>query len=467
MPIFSDPKNLSPKNLNELEEKLSIAKARMARSPAKGGMPFVYAFIATKEHKLWDEFPKYIDEDGQEKVMETASTNGKVYNWHPNFLSKLNSNEMVIVLAHETYHIVMQHCCPQRTFGKNPMVWNLAVDYVVNAAIEHDLRVNGRANVSECDRAYQNKDVVHPIWKDNLGKPYKLKDLLKNIEESYKNKDKKIKEKKEKHDSVVYADFSLHGRSAESIYDEIMGKVKKCGGQGDLNDLLEEIGLNGFDAHEKIDIDKIKLLEEILNAATSAKKLCGSLPGAIEDELKALQEPKLKWQDLVKHAFQSIRQDKGNKNDWSRLRRRGLALGLYQPRKKDDTVRALVLLDTSGSMSDDDISYGVSQLKALDRRAKITVVPSDCEPHWKAACEIHSMSDLPKIKVKGRGGSNFSVFFTDYKKHIKDPIDLIIVLTDGFIQIDVPKPSVDVVFVVTNATMPTLPWGRCAPLRTW
>lgn len=464
---LKDTKNLAGDKLDKFNEKLSIAKAKMSQNPLKGGMPFVYAFIATKEHHLWDEFPKYIDGDGQEKTMETAATDGKKYYWHPSFLDRLKHTELMIVMAHETYHIVMQHCNRGRIFGKNMAVWNLAVDYVVNSAIEYDMRTNNTVNSYECDKAFENNS-EHPIWKGGFGKPQTLKKLLKDIEASFKNKKPKTVKQKKPLEKVVFADFSVHKRSAESIYDEIMSKIKKCGGQGDLNDLLAELGLeDGMDGHIEVDISRGKLLEEILAAATSAKKLCGNVPGAIEDELKSLQEPKLRWQDLVRHAMQSIRQDKGNQNDWSRLRRRGLALGLYIPRKKDQTIRWLAMLDTSGSMTSEDMVYAVSQLKVLDGRSKGMVVPCDAQPYWDKMVNIHSMCDLPKIKPVGRGGTTFDSFFTDYKKHIREHIDLIIVLTDGYVSINCPKPPVDVVWVITNNNMPSVPFGRVAPLRTY
>src|SRR5260221_13396808 len=139
-----------------------------------------------------------------------------------------------------------------------------------------------------------------------------------------------------------------------------------------------------------------------MNAASSAKKMAGNLPGAIADELAKLSEPKLKWQDLVKHACQPIRQEMGRYNDWSRMRRRALSLDLYRPKRKDDTVRWLAMLDTSGSMSQEDMAYGISQLKALDYRSSGIVVPCDVEAYWKDATDIRNAGDLINVKVRGR-----------------------------------------------------------------
>jgi predicted metal-dependent peptidase len=474
-----DPHKLAEDNLTKLNEKLSSAKAILALNPQKGGMPFIYSFASTREHHL-DEIRIGKDANGKDISMETAATDGKVYKWHPKFLEKLTIQEVKIVIAHETYHIVMQHCNANRAFGKNPAIWNIAIDYVVNSAIEHDMRLNlanspnsnHRIDPVVCDRAY-SQGTEHPIWKGNLGSPLKLKDFIKDLVDAAKSLKKngspsKPDQKKDEK-TLIFADFSLYGRSAESIYDEIMNKMRENGG-GDLDDILQQLGYDpsSLDAHEKIEISRTKLLEDTMNAASAAKKLAGILPSAIEDELKNLMEPKLKWQDIVRHAVQTISQEKGMYNDWKRFRRRSLSLGFYVPKKKDTRVRWLCLLDTSGSMSNDDIAYGISQLKILDGRSSGIIVPCDAKPYWEAATEVHRMTDLPKIKIVGRGGTVFNDFFRDYRKYIKQEIDLIIVITDGFIggALDVrSKPPVDTVFVITNEHMPKLPFGRVAPLR--
>jgi predicted metal-dependent peptidase len=478
--MLLDPKSLvSESKLEYLDKKLSIAKSILSKFPKDGGMPFVYSFTATKKHYLSDDFPsrsKSPTPDNKEAVADklagTASTNGKRYNWHPDFLNMLSVQEIIYVMVHETYHIIMQHCNGTRCFGRNPLIWNLAVDYVVNYSIEHDFRIgNEKENnqfIRDCDDAYLNKEKIHPIWKGNLGTPYTLKELLVDIEESLKNKDNPDYKSDKEGQRVTYVDYSLYGRSPESIYDEIMDTIKKNGGGGDLNDLLGKMNIfNGMDAHETSDIDKHKLFEEILSATTTTRKMRGTLPGCIEGELKRLENPKLKWEDIARQSMQNIRQEKGSKNDWSRLRRRAMALDLYRPKKKDQFIRWLCMLDTSSSMSDEDIVYGISQLKVLDSRSEGIVVPCDAQVYWDKQVKIKNLNDLPKIKVVGRGGTVFDEFFNDYRKHIKEQIDLIIVITDGGVYLNCKRPSVDTVFVITNDHMPNFPWGRVAPLRTY
>lgn len=490
--ILNDPHNMAPDDFEELDEKLRIARMIIARSPEKGGSPFIFAFSATKSHYLEDiSMPMYVDDKGQEHKFYTAATDGKKYMWHPEMLKRLTPKEIAVVMCHETYHIVLQHADQNRLLGKNKKVWNIAVDYVVNGMIEHDLRQSGAIN------RYNSYDVNnHPIWKGGLGKPLPYDELLSSVKEAHKNmiKDKNGKKSKTKketpkpkgppkpEDMRMYSDYNTYGRSSDEIYDEIMQYVKEMEDE-ELQKIIDALGASTPDDHDssKSNINRQELLQEIMEAAAATKQLCGTIPGAIEEHLKRLQEPKLSWQDIVRNALQAKRQEKGRINDWSRFRRRSVSLNVqpngnkehspfYLPKKKDDYVTWLALLDTSGSMSEQDMNYGVSQLQCLDGRSEGLVVCCDVQTYWDQATRISRMSDLPKINPVGRGGTVFKDFFDDYRKKTGSQWDLIIVMTDGgiFDIHQLKKPHCDVVWVLTNDWESfNPPWGRVAPFYSY
>lgn len=484
---LNDPKKIGGDRLKALEDKLLLAQAKLARNPAKGGMPFVYSFAAVKVHELDDMTLPILDEKGEKvKMLKTAATDGRKYKWSPDFLEKLTSDECALVMAHETYHIVMQHCNINRVQTRNPMLWNLAVDYVVNNSIEHDKRLSGNIPAHTCDHAYAQNDwdrTPHPMWNGTFGHPKIMKELLKDIEKMVadyaKNGNKKADPNEPEPSPVIFVDYSLFGKSAEEIYNMLQTKMneeKEKNGissidgmsDEDMKGMMEAYGIGDtLDSHESATVDKHQLLEDILNAMESCKKIAGNTPGSLDDVLKELMEPKLKWQDIIRHALQKKRQERGAYNDWSRFRRRPLSLKMWRPKKKDDTVTWICMLDTSGSMSNDDIAYGISQLKVLDGKSKGWVVPCDAQCYWDKMKEIRSLSDLPKINIVGRAGTVFNSFFANWKKYVREPVDVIIIITDGYFSVDFPQPREDVVWVITNNHDPQLPWGRTAPLRTY
>ncbi|MEG0909937.1 MAG: M48 family metalloprotease, partial [Bacilli bacterium] len=63
-------------------------------------------------------------------------TDGKVIYYNSDFLNGLNEEEQTFVFAHEVCHIAFNHIL--RSDGKDPQVWNIATDAVINAFLERD-----------------------------------------------------------------------------------------------------------------------------------------------------------------------------------------------------------------------------------------------------------------------------------------------------------------------------------------
>ncbi len=60
----------------------------------------------------------------------TARTNGKVIEYNPNYLMALKPEHQNFLLFHEIFHVLLGHC--GRSAGKDPEVWNIAADCIVN-----------------------------------------------------------------------------------------------------------------------------------------------------------------------------------------------------------------------------------------------------------------------------------------------------------------------------------------------
>lgn len=66
----------------------------------------------------------------------TAGTDGKVVHYNPNFLEKLSIDEQTFIFAHEICHIAFNHIL--RSEGKDPAIWNIATDAVINVFLKRD-----------------------------------------------------------------------------------------------------------------------------------------------------------------------------------------------------------------------------------------------------------------------------------------------------------------------------------------
>lgn len=251
------------------------------------------------------------------------------------------------------------------------------------------------------------------------------------------------------------------------------GDGQGCGEQGDCGscgDGMDVFGLGGtVDDHLDSEETQEKLAKRLSEAIETTKKMAGHVPGAMEDELGLLTAPKITWQDVIRTRILRARQG-GGKNDWTRFRTRPMFSGLLVPKRKSYFASFGCLLDTSGSMSRDDMAYGLSQLQSLDDRNEGTIVPSDCTIYWDDATKVKKCDAdmLNKVKIVGRGGTMFADFFNDYEKEIGKQ-DFLIVITDGYLMdTDVAAmkdPGIQVFWILTANSGFKAPFGRCYNLR--
>lgn len=242
------------------------------------------------------------------------------------------------------------------------------------------------------------------------------------------------------------------------------GDCDQCGDSIDIFDFGDTL-----DHHMDSTESEEKMAKRLADAIETSKKMAGHVPGLLEDELGQLVAPKVVWKDFVKYRLRKSR-DGNARNDWSRFKVRPLFAGLMNPKKNSYSCRFGCLLDTSGSMSNDDMAYGISQLASLDGQSTGVVVPADADIYWDKATEIKrtTAEEFKTIKIVGRGGTQFSNFFTDYEKKI-GKCDLLIVITDGYLMdhdiSEMQHPGVEVVWLITSDCQFKPPFGRVFPLR--
>lgn len=250
------------------------------------------------------------------------------------------------------------------------------------------------------------------------------------------------------------------------------GQGQSCdhGGCDECGDGIDIFGLGGtVDDHMDTEESEEKLAKRISDAMEAAKKMAGYVPAALEDELGKLTAPKVSWQDIIRTRLLKARAGNG-RNDWTRFRARPMFSGLLVPKRKNYYAHFGCLLDTSGSMSKDDMAFGLSQLASLDERSEGTVVPADATIYWDKSTKIKkaNFEELAKVKIFGRGGTKYAEFFTDYEKNI-GKCDFLIVITDGYLLdsdiAEMKHPGVDVIWLITSGSSFNPPFGRAFDLR--
>jgi len=244
-------------------------------------------------------------------------------------------------------------------------------------------------------------------------------------------------------------------------------------GQGccdSCDDDLDIFGLGGtVDEHMDVTESQDKIAKKIQDATNVASHSAGRTPAGIEEEVGKLSEAKITWQDEIRSRRNKIKS--GNaRNDWTRYKTRPMFSGLVVPRRRSYSCTFGCLLDTSGSMSSEDMAYGISQLKSLDQNTEGWLVPADCTIYWDEVTKLKSVKeeDLKKIKIKGRGGTMFSDFFKEYEKNV-EPCDFLILITDGYLMeddiLDMKDPGIPVYWIITSGCDFRAPFGKVFTLH--
>jgi predicted metal-dependent peptidase len=313
----------------------------------------------------------------------------------------------------------------------------------------------------------------------------------------YQMPNKGKKDKKDKKDKGQDGDKGDKGKKekkkgkgkGEPEHDHEHGEGEKCDcpGHGDQEDQdgqgkggdepcdhggegMDIFGLGGLvDDHMEASESQEKMAKRISEAMEAARKLAGHIPAALEDELGKLTAPVIKWTDVIRCRL--LKSRAGNaKNDWTRFKTRPLFSGLMVPRRKSYLSNFGCLLDCSGSMSREDIAFGISQLVGLDDRSEGVIVPADAEVYYDKATKIKKCNaeELGKVKVVGRGGTMFGSFFDTFEKNI-GKCDFLVIITDGYLLdqdiAEMRQPSCDVYWVVTSGANFKAPFGRVFPLH--
>ncbi len=347
------------------------------------------------------------------------------------FLKKLRKGpERVAVIKHEALHLLFRHLFRVKRERHDPLVFNLAADLVVNQFI---------------------------------ASPWKLPD-----------------------DAITLATFPDLGlekdRTVEWYYERLASLARSldAGGDGPTKgapksaDALRRILQSprwhsdhgrwgaGGDADEAVagaDLDRL-----VVQARDRAgPRGWGALPGPLRELITAAIErrsPKVDWKRALRIFSASARRTR-LAGTWQRRSKRyhtipGIKVKRYQ--------RMAVVVDTSGSISDGDLSAFFAEIHAMWRQgAEVVVVECDA-----AVQRVFDYRGRPPDKVGGRGGTSFDPAFKWLNEHRRAaPWDGCVYLTDGVAPEPTVRPACKLLWVLVGGASggPHLKWGRAVKLE--
>ena len=322
----------------------------------------------------------------------TAAVDGRNLYFNTQFFNAMNNKEIEFVIAHEILHMVYDHL--GRRESRNPMLYNIAADYIVNNLLVRD-RIGAKPKVVDC-----------------------------------------------------YQDFKYEGWSSEEVYEDLFKQAQKNGEEflKQLGEMLDEhLDLEGDGDDEgdgegkgkrprysKAEMDQIRdeIKEAMLAAAQSAG--AGNVPAGIQRLIKELTESKMNWRELLRQQIQST-----IKSDFTfqRPSRKGWHTGAILPGQNfKDTIDIAVSLDMSGSIGNDQARDFLSEIKGImeeyqDYRIKLWCF--DTKVYNEQDFSADGGDDIMDYDIMGGGGTDFAVNWKYMKDNDIQPKKFIM-FTDGY-----------------------------------
>lgn len=334
-----------------------------------------------------------------------AATDGHTVFFSPEYLMKASASELRYVAIHEIHHVIMKHFLLRK--DRDPLLWNIACDHKINlqlnAYIKSDSSVSGKLSIPDdiyADEKYEgNKWLEEDVYDDLLDKPPQFTQV-----------------------STGLCDFTKQGNSTEE------------------------------EAAENRRVDKM------VEAAAKVARDAGKLPGFLQDFIMRNREHQVDWKAKLRRFLAPLYPTNVS---WERLNKRAISRGIYMPGVIKEGVATLaILVDTSGSVSDEQIAAFINELNYIIGEMKPTNVQVNWFESYVWKSEYYQAGETLRIPDKiNRGGTNFAAAFAAVDNDPK----AIICLTDMYDSFEFKQPDATTIWVATSDEV--APWGETIKIK--
>ena len=324
----------------------------------------------------------------QRNEIQIAAVDAEEGELHINPACGLSEDEWKFVLAHEFLHVGLQH--HKRLFGRDPYLWNVACDYVINGWLQ-EMQVGSMP------------------------------------------------------DDVLF-DPEFHGQSAEEIYDRIIREARRYVKLGTLRGYGKGDVLSG---KNRIPGQKrgVSLDDFFRNALMSGLEYQlesgrGTIPAGMVQEIRALAMPPIRWDVKLADWFdENIIPKEKHRSYAHPSRRQAASPDIPRPRyvrSESERLAATfgVVIDTSGSMSAEMIGKALGSIASYAASKDVPAVRVIfCDADAYDAGYIETDQIAGRVKVVGRGGTCLQPAVDLLEKAKDFPKDgPILLITDGWIE---------------------------------
>lgn len=434
--------------------------------------PFFGSVVASVDYK-------------ENKDILTAGTDGETIYYNPKYLESLSVEEQTFIFAHEVCHIAFNHIL--RSEGKDPELWNIATDGVINQFLKRDglkmalggvdmaeainydaeqlydkllqekqqrQQQNGQGNnQSEQGNQQQNQQQSSGSSQGENGQQQSQQQNSSNSgnsqEQSGGDSGKDLQEEDKSKQDVGHDTHSMWEQAVkkhkeqqeksdkkESLLDKLLGKDTKEKEKSELEKKQEELESMGEkDAFKKNLEDKKKQLEELKEAISKQASQAGTSTNRdvrIVNDI-GTAKPIVDWRYVLREA---IKYDV----DWS-YKNATLEDGVVTANLEEQPMpETEIVLDTSGSINEVLLKNFLRECKNILQHTKLKVGCFDTE--FYGFHEIRTEEDIENMEFVGGGGTDFDAAVGAFSRRVENKI----IFTDG--EASMPDMPLDAIWIV-------------------
>jgi predicted metal-dependent peptidase len=340
--------------------------------------------------------------------IQTAATDGKVIRWSPDYVETLTDQEVRFILLHETLHCAHQH------------LWRLPATSKGNEAGDHEinLTLQGIPGIEMPQGGLADPQYQGLSCEEILGRLPKDED----DEQGGGSGGSGGEDGQQQEDSSGGSSPDSGGQQQDGAGD---GKPDPCGSF--TAPKQPEVNVEQGPSPEEL---RDEWENRVIQANQAAQAMGqGTIPGDMERLLERMRHQQIDWRremsDFVRDAM-SVR------NDWSRAARRHAWQPVLYPRKRSDELGKIVFArDTSGSVSDDQLSTYSALITDCLAETGCSGLVLDADRVIQDEIELAPGDECP-LKAKGGGGTDFRPVFNRVEEIIAmgEPVAGIVYITD-------------------------------------
>lgn len=393
----------------------------------------------------------------ENKDISTTGTDGETIYYNPEYLEGLSVEEQTFIFAHEVCHIAFNHIL--RSEGKNPELWSIATDGVINQFLKRDgLKIapgvvdmaeainydaeqlyekllqekqqrqqqSGQGNQQQNSGGSQEQSQSQQQGNSGSGGS---QDPKKQSQEQSGGESEEDSQKEDKSKQDV-------GHDTHSMWAQAVKKHKEQQEKTKLEKKQEELESMGEkDAFKKNLEDKKKQLEELKEAISKQASQAGT---STNRDIRTVNDigsakPLIDWRYVLRDA---IKYDV----DWS-YKNATLEDGVVSANLEEQPMpETEIVLDTSGSINEVLLKNFLRECKNILQHTKLKVGCFDTE--FYGFHEIRTEEDIEKMRFEGEGGTDFDVAVGAFSRRVENKI----IFTDG--EASMPDMPLDAIWIV-------------------